>query len=430
MVRTSTDVFTISVQDWSSNIYVAVKCHFSVSEYLMGSGSNNITAIMVSLERFDSQQEAEDGASAILAKRNTALDGRDTILFLREDDPNEIFSRSLLSGDEYFLTAGGDFVGEAFYSLSSRYDRQWLPAAGTTTTGDRQEFLLAVPEPGITSPTITLGELKRRVAYVDAELNGGDGSEAYRECIQWKYIYDREQQWQRTHDGRESGHWYAPRQEDVFVSGQASGAILYEYREGFADADPPEAKAKLWIDGQDSALFAVELGGLRTAPDWDRDGQPSGFVFDQRVVSERPIPAGTYKFNNHFIPYNLLACSHTYSYEMMIDVVAAKGVLHELLFDPTAVGTDDVFPAESTVGETATEIAGLEWSNNKVVLTLDTHVALSGYVLDFIVLDGTVSLSLLTDEGTVDSTAGTYSWSMTSQPWENGDKLMVRIREG
>ena len=35
-----------------------------------------------------------------------------------------------------------------------------------------------------------------------------------------------------------------------------------------------------------------------------------------------------------------------------------------------------------------------------------THVALSGYVLDFIALDGSVSLSLLTDEGTVDSTAG------------------------
>ena len=59
-----------------------------------------------------------------------------------------------------------------------------------------------------------------------------------------------------------------------------------------------------------------------------------------------------------------------------------------------------------------------------------THVALSGYVLDFIALDGSVSLSLNAAEATVDCTAGTYSWSMTSQPWEDGDQLMLRIREG
>ena len=50
------------------------------------------------------------------------------------------------------------------------------------------------------------------------------------------------------------------------------------------------------------------------------------------------------------------------------------------------------------------------WSNNEVVLTLDTHVSLSGYVLEFIELDGSVALSLFTDSATVDSTAGTYSW--------------------
>ena len=82
------------------------------------------------------------------------------------------------------------------------------------------------------------------------------------------------------------------------------------------------------------------------------------------------------------------------------------------------------------MGGTATEITGLEWSNNQVVLTLGTHVSLSGYVLEFIALDGSVSLSLFTDSATVDSTAGTYSWPMTSQPWEDGDQLMVRIREG
>ena len=87
-------------------------------------------------------------------------------------------------------------------------------------------------------------------------------------------------------------------------------------------------------------------------------------------------------------------------------------------------------PTSFTVGSTSTEMTSLEWSNNKVVLTLGTHVSLSGYVLEFIALDGSVSLSLNVADATVDGGAGTYSWPMTSQPWEGGDQLMVRIREG
>ena len=86
-------------------------------------------------------------------------------------------------------------------------------------------------------------------------------------------------------------------------------------------------------------------------------------------------------------------------------------------------------PTSFTVGSTTTEITSLEWSSNQVVLTLGPHVSLSGNVLDFIALDGSVALSLFTDSATVDSTAGTYSWPVTTEPWENGDQLMLRMRE-
>ena len=437
LVRISTDVFTTSDQDWSSNFYVAVKFHFTVSEYLMGSGSNNIVAIRVSLERFDSQQGAEDEASRILGKRNTAWDDRDAILFLRGNDPTKIFNRSLLGGGDYFLTSGGDFAGEDFYSVTSKYDRRWLPAAGTTATRDQQEFLLAVPEVGMAIPTITLGELKRRVLSVNAELNGGDGSEEYRECIQLKYYIDRKQDWQRTNDIQGRGHWYAPRQENVFVSGQADGAILYGYREGFADADPPETKTQFWIDGQDSILFSVEFGVLRTAPDWDGDGQADGFVFDQRVVSERPIPAGTYKFNNHFIPYDLLACSHTYSYEMMVDVVAPDGVLHEAFFDPVTVGASVAADSSNGVlkptaftdaNGSSANLTRIAWESGTVKINVTPDGALVGHIVDFIEQDGTVELSLDVAAATADTVNDSLGWTVASQPWQNGDQLMVRIR--
>ena len=111
--------------------------------------------------------------------------------------------------------------------------------------------------------------------------------------------------------------------------------------------------------------------------------------------------------------------------------------MHEAFFDPTTVGTavkadgsnGVLKPTSFTVGSTATEVTSLEWSNNQVVLTLDPRVSLGNHFLDFIELDGSVALSLFTDSATVDSTAGTYSWPMTSQPWADGNKLMLRIRE-
>ena len=64
-----------------------------------------------------------------------------------------------------------------------------------------------------------------------------------------------------------------------------------------------------------------------------------------------------------------------------------------------------------------------------MVLSLDPYASLDGYTLDFIALDGSVSLSLRVEDATIDSVTGTYSWPVADQPWANGDKLMLRIRE-
>ena len=62
--------------------------------------------------------------------------------------------------------------------------------------------------------------------------------------------------------------------------------------------------------------------------------------------------------------------------------------------------------------------------SGEVEATLNQDV--TGHVLDFIALDGSVSLSLAAANAT--STSGTLSWAVPSQPWEGGDQLMVRIR--
>ena len=69
----------------------------------------------------------------------------------------------------------------------------------------------------------------------------------------------------------------------------------------------------------------------------------------------------------------------------------------------------------------------IAYESNTVKLKLSPHTGLANHVLDFIVLDGTVSLSLDADEATVDAANNTLNWPVTPQPWKDGDKLMLRI---
>ena len=119
-------------------------------------------------------------------------------------------------------------------------------------------------------------------------------------------------------------------------------------------------------------------------------------------------------------------------------VAPPDNVLHELFYDPVAVGTtvaaDDtngvLKPASFTDANGApATIESISYESGTVKLGVTPDDALAGHIVDFIELDGTVSLSLKVSDATVDATTGTLSWSVASQPWEDGDLLMVRIRE-
>ena len=60
------------------------------------------------------------------------------------------------------------------------------------------------------------------------------------------------------------------------------------------------------------------------------------------------------------------------------------------------------------------------------------HNLLAGHHIDFIALDGTVSLRLDFDDAveiSADDGVSALSWGVCVQPWEDGDKLMIRISE-
>ena len=85
-------------------------------------------------------------------------------------------------------------------------------------------------------------------------------------------------------------------------------------------------------------------------------------------------------------------------------------------------------PASFIDAGATTTIERIEWEAGTAQMKLTPHTALAGRVVDFIELDGTVSLSLVVDEATVDAANNTLSWPVSPQPWDDGDKLMVRMR--
>ena len=94
------------------------------------------------------------------------------------------------------------------------------------------------------------------------------------------------------------------------------------------------------------------------------------------------------------------------------------GTLHEAFFDPvdigTAVGADSsdgvLKPAAFTVGGANTTISSLKWEAGTATMALSPSASLSGYAIDFIALDGSVSLTLSFDDAT--QSGGTLTWSV------------------
>ena len=118
--------------------------------------------------------------------------------------------------------------------------------------------------------------------------------------------------------------------------------------------------------------------------------------------------------------------------------------MHELFFDPVTVGSTVAADSANGVlspatfadtnGSTAT-ISSIAWKASStgsgqagtVTIGLTPVHAIAGQSVDFIELDGTVSLSLDVADAEVDTSSDILSWTDMSQPWEDGDLLMVRI---
>ena len=329
------------------------------------------------------------------------------------------------------------------YSLRNRYEQLWLPSANTGGTGDDREFLLAVPEQGVEDKTITLRDLKKVISSVSAKLSAGDGSYRYRVCLLRIYTLERDNEYRKnTGQVDEDYHVYMPDSDDLFMeSSQPAGLEVYKFENGgvASTTDEDSPRTRVWLSGDDSEHFSVRNGSLRPYP-----GADTGHVVDISVVSARPLPPGTYTFTQHYAPEHLILCNHVYEHEVEVSVSMQGDSTHEFLFDPVTVGSAVAADASNGVlkptsftdtdGATATvesisyePLSPGSGQAGKVKVKVVPWDALSG-VVDVIELDGTVSASLRVANSSVDLGSDTFTWSVPSQPWHDGDMLMVRIR--
>ena len=433
------------VVDADGKYAVALKFNFNVSEYLKGTGPSSIVAVWVDGVSYDTNAEANDAKVTVLAERDGRWDDREAIIFLygAGSGLGASLDAQLQLADHFILYVGDPYSPDDFYSLHSKANKRWLPAATSTgSTGDSQEFLLDVPPP---TETITLGDLKRRITEVAAELDGDDGSEEYRECVLAKYRHMRNQRNWPEERGEPYSIWDL---DHSLVSGQPAGAVL-DRRESGSDEYPDASRTiTLWLEGRDSVLFDTAEGDS-TVSDTDGDGEYDMIRYDELVRLARPLPAGEYRFDLKESWPRFAICNFVISNEWTVTVTSPASVFHELLFDPVTVGSsiaaDDtngvLKPASFTGadGSSATiERISYEPPTSgsgragtvKLAITAgsDPDDLLGEHLLDFIELDGTVSLSLYVAAATVDTANDTLSWTAASQPWEDGDKLMVRIR--
>ena len=375
---------------------------FRAHEYLKGTGPSEALVVVRGDHTYLTEAEALQAATTLVSDRNTTWDGREGVLFLNNTSPRHI-PAGASDDEESGARAPGATPAPAFAFTLSNYgtqteweytvdtlSRAWLPAMDSEGASDDAARSSDLPAPvfitdGTQSPppVITLVELRSSIAEIDAMLQAGTSAE-YKKCVYHKITRER--------------HYrlvpYTPHLEAVtLASGSEAGTEVYRHR--FSQRNDAQY-FNLWLSGPDPEFFGAVI------VDADSDASNG---YDDTLTISRPLISGQYRvFYNlqHFIHIPCNSKPADAYIDVTITVTAPTGTLHEAFFDPGATGggvgfssaTGSMEPAGFAVGGAAAAIGGLLWRDGSAILTLAPYAALTTYDLDFIALDGSVSLTL------------------------------------
>ncbi len=367
--------------------------YFEVEQYLKGKGEDYVVGLVFDWDEEYSTAEAAARASAPLPDRVKAWDDRRAVVFLSDQDTKE---------DDITWPAGRYYLGLTFgdedhFSVAGGKNMPWMPAV--SNSADEKTFLL---ESDLKSPdpeTFRLDDLKGQISQLEQLLAGR--SDEYVECVVLTY------QWHTiTRNLKEQEvPAYQYRREDASIqSGSPWGT--YVFTDSMAGHYAKASQSNAGPEG------SYVLAGHH--PEYFI-GKAPGHIFTMR-----PLPAGVYRFNHAYLPYSISMCGGTIpleemgSRELFVTVTAPEGTLYEAFFDP-----GDSLAADFREGP----VERISWEDGRVFGSLRQGNKASR--IEFINLDGTVRISLgvnkLKEEKEV------LSWTVKSQPWQAGDRLMMRV---
>ena len=410
---------------------------FQVDEYLKGDGPSQITVDDYAEHNFESIEEAVFSAESRLRFRNSAWDDREAVIFLKVPNYHETLSYDA-KGIYNFASPIPKIHGG--YHLDS-INKVWLPAKDGDSQGEGPYLADSEPD-GVTGelPTIALDALRRQIAEADALLRNGEGIEGYEYCIHQKFNKDRHRRAVEEVTGKSLGSDPSSYYFNI-TSGAASGTVLSEGWVG-ANLGVP----RHWLEGYDAELFEVltlDENGDVLHPSDIRDVDGS---YDISYRTVRLLPAGRYKYYNRVHLPVWKPCNYMPALEeaplIGINVTAPADVKLEAFFDPATTGEqtlgagdhNGLLKAGSFYSAESSEfaISRIDWSSGNVEMQLTPHSLLPDHHIDFVALDSSVSLRLdFDDAAVVTETDGSQAlgWGVCEQPWEDGDKLMIRISE-
>ena len=415
----------------------ALEYTFSVVEYLKGSGGAQFKAVAYGgdyrLDRFkhiETQAEAQTKARELLDARDSRWDDLEQLAFFRHDPNASHYYLGLIHPDH------PDYVN---VTVASREFKALLPAVGGPTTSTSTPatvseqatttptaYLFADPLQVDTSisqeqtaatstrvalgdspiPTVTLEMVRSHITELSAWVARSGGTVEADRCVRIALAWDREMeelQYQRFDRELESGR---PAGSDAYILDGTKEIIAGLERRN--ETPDPTTWSEVWYTGRDAHLFGYRIPGFATLM--------------------RPLPAGEYRLFMNWRWRSLVVCDYypeaqQNKLEYVLTVTSPPNTLAESFFDPFASSTAII--GTTTVGIISWQTSSAGSRPGRVTADLDIDV--TRHVLDFIAVDGTVSLSLDVADATDDS--GTLVWSLATQPWSPGDKLMLRIRK-
>ena len=452
--------------EWTGDsAYVgALEFRFEAFEYLKGSGGGEVTGIVYGNDYYESRLGALTFGEDLTNVHDTTWDNREAIVFLSKGIG---MLSTLEEPDRYMLGSVGDADPAPYYdyySIDSPHSKRWLPVAdvegasaalgvGSDSGEGEQHFLTGAERSdgesreeiidyrvansahnkalgtGGDSSTITLSSLNDLIAELEAEIDAGDGTDQYVQCVVEKYGWYREVEYHASGGGYDTeSHDHqldaGSPADTVFAIGtmpfpESLDPTNYEYAN-------PGIGIDSWLEGEDAYLFRI--------------------VDDKALVGNvRPLPEGEYRFYiNSRAPKYIICDAYPDAWrtwkELVVNVSVPTDTLHEAFFDPLdiggAVGADGEIGVlqpewfETEEGETVIE--RIAWSEGQVEMELSPAAALDDHRADFIALDGSVALRLDFDAAVAladNEDVATFAWGVCEQPWADGDLLMLRIAE-